>query len=393
MTNTSPSAGRVTTPIDFAGVTNSGKLADAIQAASVYAESSSRLAERIPKLRVARASLVLARASLDLAAAFLDSTERTLAVNVSLASHPGLFSDWYELDKPSIRPEFDNVVRLLFPGFGTTTGLSSSALHKIFVETSANIVRLSASIDTIEAVLADDWGRVVARVVAEMREDAERSCVSIRCKEACARGEGPCAIVNIMAQYSGLFAALAFESDPERVAAAIEAAVAPGGGYRRKNVPGAFNISLGSLAGLSGGAELRFGSYGGRRETGKIPYLAAPTLTLPVGIDFSRGFGTHNLGLFVSAIDPAGYLQYDASAGAALPGAQLVTALAPGAWLHASLFDSPFTLGLYGVFRPGLRADTSALSVPSANALQFGVSASVDVTFFNLFSSSASVQK
>ncbi len=83
----------------------------------------------------------------------------------------------------------------------------------------------------------------------------------------------------------------------------------------------------------------------------------------------------------------------DAAAGATLPGAQLVTVLAPGAWFHASLFDSPFTLGLYGVFRPGLRADTSAFSIPGAHALQFGVSAAVDVTIFVLFSSSASVQK
>jgi hypothetical protein len=158
-------------------------------------------------------------------------------------------------------------------------------------------------------------------------------------------------------------------------------------------VPGAFTISLGSLAGLSGGAEFRFGSYAGRTETGRTPYLAAPTLTLPVGIDFARGFGSYNLGLFLSAIDPAAYLQYDVVAGGKLPGAQLITALAPGAWLHASVFDSPFTLGMYGVFRPGLRADTSALSLPSAHALQFGFSASVDVTLFDLFTSAASVRK
>ena len=145
--------------------------------------------------------------------------------------------------------------------------------------------------------------------------------------------------------------------------------------------------------GLSGGTEFRFGSYHGRQETGQVPYLAAPTLTLPVGIDFARGFGSHNLGVFLSAVDPAAYFQYDVSAGATLPGAQLVTAIAPGAWLHASIFDSPFTLGVYGVFRPGLRAETTALSVPGAHALQLGLSASVDVTLFDLFTTSRTLRK
>ena len=392
MTKTLPSIGSSTSPVDLSGVTNADKVSDVFRAAGAYAENAARLAERTPKLRVARASLVLARASLDLATSFLDSTDRALS-NVATISQPGMFGSWYEQDKPGQALDSQVIVQLLFPGLGVTPGLSVSAVRKTFVETRADVRRLSEAIDTLEAVFADDWGRVVARVVATMREDVERSCTSTHCKEACARGEGGCAIVAKIGQYSGLFAALAFESDPERVAAAIDAAASPGGGYRRKNVPGALTISLGSFAGLSGGTELRFGSYGGRRETGKVPYLAAPTLTLPVGIDFARGFGTHNLGVFVSAIDPAAYLQYDAAAGGTLPGAQLVTVLAPGAWLHASIFDSPFTLGLYGVFRPGLRSDTSALSIPSAHALQFGVSAAVDVTLFDLFSSSASVRK
>lgn len=393
MAKTLPPIGSATAPIDFAGATNADKLSDAFRAAGAYTENTIRLAERIPKLRVARASLVLARASLDLAMAFLDSTEHALATNLGPSSASGMFGAWYEQERSATVQDSKMVVNLLFPGFSVTPGLSASGVRKIFVDARADARRFSDGIETLEAVFADDWGRVVAQVIASMREAVERSCTSLSCKEACVRGEGACAVVAKMGQYSGLFAALAFESDPERVAAAIDAAASPGGGYRRKNVPGAMTISLGSLAGLSGGTELRFGSYGGRKENGKVPYLAAPTLTLPVGVDFTRGFGTHNLGVFVSAIDPAAYLQYDAAAGGTLPGAQLVTVLAPGAWFHASLFDSPFTVGLYGVFRPGLRADASALSIPSAHALQFGVSAAVDVTLFDLFSSSASVRK
>jgi len=380
-------------PIDFSGISKADKPADVFDAAQAHAENAARLAERMPKLRVARASLVQARASLELALVFLESAQRAFDTNLTLDSAASLYGISFEQDKSGTKTASDLVVEALFPGFTASVGIKAEDLRKLFSATRGDLARLSESIETIEAVFADDWGRVVARVVAAMRVDLERSCSSVQCREACLRGEGPCAIVAKFGQYSGLFAALAFESNPDRVAAAIDAAASPGGGYRRKNVPGATTISLGSLAGLSGGAEFRFGTYGGRRETGATPYFAAPTLTLPVGIDFARGFGTHNLGVFVSAIDPVAYLQYDATAGAKLPAPQLVTVLAPGAWFHASILDSPFTLGLYGVFRPGLRADATSFSLPGAHALQFGVSASVDVTLFDLFSSSASVQK
>ncbi len=372
-------------PLDLSGLSGTSRVDDVFRAAGAYAESSARLAERIPKLRVARAGLVLARASMDVARAFLDGTERTLGRQPT----SNLFESWYEQAPNDAHSETQALLQALFPGFGKTAALSSSALRELFVGTSADMRRLSEAIDTIDAVLAEDWNRVVARVMASMQVDASRACSSKRCQDACAQGEGACGAVAQMGRYSGLFSVLAFESDPDRVVAAIDAAASPVGGYRRKNVPGAWTISLGSFAGLSGGTEFRFGTYGGRKETGQVAYLAAPTLTLPVGIDFARGFGTHNLGVFVSAVDPAAYLQYDVTAGATLPGAQFVTALAPGAWLHASILDSPFTLGLYGVFRPGLRADTSALTIPGAHALQFGFSAAVDVTLFDLFSSSS----
>ncbi|HRI65539.1 MAG TPA: hypothetical protein PK156_14925, partial [Polyangium sp.] len=387
-----PTVGISAAPVDLSGLGQATKLGDVFHAADVHTENTARLAERLPKLRVARASLVLARASLELALAFLATTERVLETQFASGATAGLFGGWYERDKPTVPPQPEYLLQLMFPGLESSTKTSLPTLRKVFVETTEDVRRLTESIETIEAVFADDWGRVVARVIAAMRADVARSCVSTQCQQACARGEGPCAVVATLARYSGLFAALAFETDADRVAAAIDAAASPGGGYRRKNVPGATTISLGSLAGLSGGTELRFGSYAGRYETGKVPYLAAPTLTLPLGIDFARGFGTHNLGVLVSAIDPAAYLQYDAAAGATLPGAQLVTALAPGAWLHASILDSPFTLGVYGVFRPGLRADASAFSTPGAHAFQFGVSAAVDVTLFDLFSSSVSVR-
>ncbi len=384
-----PQPGLAVAPLDVSGLSSTQRTDEVFRAASSYVENTARLAERMPKLRVARASLVLARASMDVSLSFLEGLQHSLGARPA----SGLFESWYEPGPNIGRSDAEVSMQALFPGFGKTATLSPLALRKVFEGTSADVRRLSESIDTLEAVLAEDWNRVVARVVAGMRVDASRACSSKRCVDACARGEGACGAVAQIGQYSGLFSALAFESDPERIAAAIDAAASPVGGYRRKNLDGAWTISLGSFVGLSGGTEFRFGSYNGRQETGKVPYLAAPTLTLPVGIDFARGFGSHNLGVFLSAVDPAAYFQYDVSAGATLPGAQLVTAIAPGAWLHASIFDSPFTLGVYGVFRPGLRAETTALSVPGAHALQLGLSASVDVTLFDLFTTSRTRRK
>jgi hypothetical protein len=68
-----------------------------------------------------------------------------------------------------------------------------------------------------------------------------------------------------------------------------------------------------------------------------------------------------------------------------LPGAQIVTVLAPGAWVRFAPWQAPFSVNLFSVFRPGLRAWESSLSGPAAHAFQTGVSFSVDVTLFELY--------
>jgi hypothetical protein len=278
----------------------------------------------------------------------------------------------------------------LFPGLCASRTCKADDLSRTFALAGAELLRLSEGMDTLEALLVEDWGRVVARVIASLRAELPRMCKTDACRELCAKGKGPCGVVEKIARHAGLFSSLAFELDSERIAAALDAAASPVGGWRRKNVPGSFTVSLGSLPGLAVvGGELRFGPYGAMTETGKKPYIVAPTLTMPVGIDFARGYGSYNLGVFVSVIDPAAYLQYDATQNGRLPGAQLLTLLAPGAWARAGVLDSPFTIGLYGVFRPGLRAWESGLSAPGAHALQVGLSASIDVTLYDLFTGAA----
>lgn len=331
-------------------------LGHAMRALGEYARETSRLAQQNQRLEQLAAAALLGRASLDLGTAFAKAS--------ATAADP-----------------------TLFPGLCAGSACDAAAVELVFSGAAESLARIGEALDLMEALLAEDHGKVVARVIASMRVDSARLCSSAP------KGEGACGVVERLARHGGLFAALAFEADPERVAAAFEAAATPVGGWRRKNVPGSFTVSLASFPGLTFGGELRAGSYAGRQESLRTPYFVAPTLTMPVGIDFARGYGNYNLGVFVSALDPAAYLQYDAEQDGRLPGAKLLTALAPGLWLRAGLFGSPFALSAYSVFRPGLRSFESGVGAPGAHALQIGLAASIDVTLFDLFTGPARTEE
>ncbi|MRG91206.1 hypothetical protein [Polyangium spumosum] len=334
------------------------KIGEIVRALEAYARDTSRLASQTRSFALQRAAVVLARASLDLAVAFVAAGER-----LSEAAP--------------------------LPGLCKAATCSPGEIAPHFAAARVELGRLAGSVETIEAALAEDWGRVVARVVAAARADLTRMCQDEACRELCAAGKGPCRPLDAIARHSGLFASIAFEADPSRIAEALDAAAMPIGGWRRKNTPGATTLSINAFPGMFVGGELRFGTYGTTTERGGVPHVVAPTLTMPLGLDFASGRGGYNLGAFFSLIDPAAYLQYDVERNGRLPGAQLLTLLAPGVYLRAGLFDSPFNLGIYGVFRPGLRAWESGLSMPGAHALQVGLAASVDVTIFDLFTGKA----
>lgn len=182
--------------------------------------------------------------------------------------------------------------------------------------------------------------------------------------------------------------ALATAKDTEEMAKALDQLAAPRGGWRAKTRPGQVVISLGSQAGLLGGAEIRWGTYGAVQERGDV-YGQAPALALPVGLEVSYGTGLpfpSVVGLFVSALDPVAFLQYDASKDGRLPGTSLKTMLAPGLGLRLGVGESPFSVLPYVVYRPGFRQwEPDALGT-GADALQLGALLSVDVTLFELLS-------
>jgi hypothetical protein len=90
---------------------------------------------------------------------------------------------------------------------------------------------------------------------------------------------------------------------------------------------------------------------------------------------------------FLSVLDPAGYLQYDVEEQGRLPGAQILTGLAPGIAYRLAPWDAPFSVNAFAIYRPALRTWKSALSGPAADAFQIGASLSVDVTLFELHTS------
>ena len=345
--------------LSFGAGSDEKALGQAMRALGEYTREASLVCrQQNQRLDLLAASALLGRASLDLGTAFVKAG--------MTAADPALF-----------------------PGLHAGAGGGAADLGLVFAQAGEDLARLGEGLDMLEALISQDAGQVVARVIASLRPDLGRLCQTAECKASCARGAGPCGVVSRLARHGGLFAALAFEADPARVAAALEAAATPVGGYRRKFVPGSFTVSLGAFPGLTFGGELRSGSYAGRNEAFRTPYFVAPTLTMPVGIDF-RERVRHLQPRRVRVRARSGGLsairrraKWKIAGRAAPHGARSGGVAARG------LFGSPFTLGAYGVFRPGLRAAESGLGATGAHALQIGLSASVDVTLFDLFTGPA----
>jgi len=186
----------------------------------------------------------------------------------------------------------------------------------------------------------------------------------------------------------GALAALSDAEDADAAARALDAVVNPPGGWRIKQDPHSFTLSVGSHAGFMLGRERRWGTYGLVRERGEDVYPVAPTLSLPVGLDFSWACTKHrwNGGLFVSLLDPAAFLQYDVQEGGALPDPNLMTVLAPGLAGRIGIPTTPFGVLVGGVYRPNLRSVSEpGFASTGANAMQYYLAATVDVTLWSLY--------
>ncbi len=240
------------------------------------------------------------------------------------------------------------------------------------------VTEISGGLGVVDGVIHEDWGAAIAQTLGTLR---------FRVKALCPPDDPICQ--DKVARLTGFIVAVISEKDPERLAQTLDSLADPVGGWRSKSKKGMVSVSLAAFPGFAGGMEWRTGQYGVVRENFKRTYVAAPTLVMPVGLDIVAGNSCGwpaPFGVFISAIDPAAFLQYDASKQGRVPAPKLTTVLSPGLWLRLGIGGTPFSINPYVVFRPGLRAWNAGVSTPAADAMQLGLSLSVDVTLLSFYS-------
>jgi hypothetical protein len=187
-------------------------------------------------------------------------------------------------------------------------------------------------------------------------------------------------------RHVAVFVTILNAKNGDEVAEALDKLADPPGGWRTKSNPALGVLSITAHPGLFTAGELRVGPYGAFRENGEKAYFQGPTLSLPVGLEYTSGLDCpiSPVGAFVSLIDVAAFLEYDVDQGGRLPGPSVLTVLAPGLGLRLGVKDTPFSFLPYFVVRPGLRQWEPDPDGAGATALQLGGLFSVDVTLFSL---------
>ncbi|MEM7158210.1 MAG: hypothetical protein AAF799_35540 [Myxococcota bacterium] len=218
---------------------------------------------------------------------------------------------------------------------------------------------LDRRIRLVESTVNEDWLRVVTETLEELPSQKPDPYAGFR-------------------RFSGTLTAIAAERDQKEVFQAVSAAALPAASWRIKQRADSFTASIGTHVGFTAGYELRFGTYGATHNFGRGA-VVAPTLFAPIGLDLAWKRKKSTWGLFLPAVDPAAFLQYDASEDGRLPGPRVTTALSPGLAARVSLGESPLSLMVYGVVRPQLRTREATVSGPGATAIQFGAAITWDI--------------
>lgn len=233
----------------------------------------------------------------------------------------------------------------------------------------------------------DEIRRYIAIASEAANGDWAKSSIAVLAaiRQASPGGVGASRAQHRLLRHVGLLVAIVSARDSDGIAKALDEAAAPVGAWRGKGVAGANTFSITAHAGVFTALELRHGTYGSDYEDW-ARHFQAPALALPVGLEFAHGTGCciSPIGIFVPLIDPAAFLEYDAEKDGKLPGASIKTALSPGLGVRFGIGGSPFSLMPEMVYRPGFRQWNSKFSGTGADALQFGLLLSVDVTLFQL---------
>jgi len=240
---------------------------------------------------------------------------------------------------------------------------------------------IRAAVGVARAAALGDWAGVGSGAVTLLGKADE-----LREASHCVAGLARFGVSTYASKIATL-AAILDAKDADEMAKALDAVADPPGGWRLKGKDGSFVFSLTAHAGFFAAGELRTGTYGAFHENGEKLYGQAPTLALPVGLDFTWGVDSpiSPVGLFVPILDPAGFLNYDADQGGKVPGPSVLTALSPGLGFRWSIRDTPFGFVLpYFVFRPSLRQWDPDPDGGGAHAFQLGGMISVDVTLYKI---------
>ncbi|MFT5777556.1 MAG: hypothetical protein ACI837_000492 [Crocinitomicaceae bacterium] len=176
---------------------------------------------------------------------------------------------------------------------------------------------------------------------------------------------------------------IAHSENPDDVEKAIEAFALPSGSFAIKRTA-RWNVSINSYPGI-------FAAY----ERAEISGTATPTytpsisLTVPVGLSFSRGSAKcGSIGLFVPIIDVGAltrvYLDSDSST-LTMPDFSFKNILSPGVFVSYGLPKSPLSFNAGVQFGPELRKIEGGSEPTSYESWRFGLGITLDVPLLNLY--------
>lgn len=330
---------------------------------------------------------------LDVAEELLAATDATAVLLLDIASSSKLEVDLF----PGLLVAANDEKSRTPPNWLDAATTAEEHLEAKIKAFRTKLADVEALIDALRDILAGDWAAASTKAIAavqdllpELPTPSRKPAKQATTTAATTRELAGRKVSDRLGEVIGLFTSILSAEDSDDIAVILEKTASPPGGWRRKQSPGSFTLSLTSHVGVYGAAELRYGQYGVTRERGSL-HGQAPTLSVPIGLDFAWGPSkrvrikpNNSIGFFVPIIDPAAFVQYDVAEGGRLPGPRPITVLSPGLLLRWGIFRTPFTLLLGYMYRPRLRTWEATVNEPGADAHQLGLSLAIDATLWNI---------
>lgn len=208
------------------------------------------------------------------------------------------------------------------------------------------------------------------------------------------------AALKEFAKYASFAVNLAGAETSEEMTAAIESSILPVQSYRLKR-NNAFSISVNSYAGVFAAKEFLLNDDAKNETSSLIGFTA------PIGVGFNFGFNKpkiengvivknnkkliSSLSIYASIIDVGAITTYRLTNDETpVDGIQWQNIFAPGAYLVFGIHNTPLALSIGGQYGPELRSVTAVEGVATptidSRAFRFGMSLTVDIPFFHLYS-------